>query len=39
MAVQDLWESKNRVQELRSKASLTGNSNIFDKVKQQHMER
>lgn len=38
-AVQDLWKSKEKVYEMRHKASISGNKNVFDKIKDSHEKR
>jgi hypothetical protein len=37
--VQDLWKSKEKVYEMRHQASMIGNKNVFDKIKDSHDKR
>lgn len=39
VAVQDLWKSKEKVYEMRHQASMSGNKNVFDKIKDSHDKR
>lgn len=38
-AVQDLWKSKSKVYDMRHQASMTGNVNVFNKIKDSHEAR